>query len=173
MLSEPQRTEAGHFALHPALVEGALLALSATGHPAPHALSWTGLTLHATAAESVRVRIRPRPDGTVALSLFDTTGAPVLSADGLRTRTLTTADLPAPDTADDDLFGLVWTASPGPVLPHTPELAVHTGLDDLLAARRVPEVVAVPFHTPSTTARRPPKPSAPPPPPHSPCCRPG
>ncbi|MEU1501701.1 type I polyketide synthase [Streptomyces sp. NPDC005732] len=148
VLSEPQRTEAGHFALHPALLEGALLALSATGHPTPHALSWTGLTLHATAAESVRARIRPRPDGTVALSLFDTTGAPVLSADGLTTRTLTTADLPAPDTADDDLFGLVWTASPGPVLPHTPELAVHTGLDDLLAADHLPEVVAVPFHTP-------------------------
>ncbi len=152
VLPDPQRAEAGHFTLHPALIEGALLALSATGHPAPHALSWSGLTLHATAAESVRVRIRPRPDGTVALALFDTTGAPVLSADGLRTRTLTASDLPASEAAEnDDIFGLVWTASPGPVLPNAPRLAVHASLDDLLTAAGtgpVPEVVAVPFHTP-------------------------
>ncbi|MET8289413.1 type I polyketide synthase [Streptomyces sp. NPDC005132] len=151
-LPDPQRAEAAHFTLHPALIEGALLALSATGHPAPHALSWSGLTLHATAAESVRVRIRPRPDGTVALALFDTTGAPVLSADGLRTRTLTASDLPVSEAAEnDDIFGLVWTASPGPVLPNAPQLAVHASLDDLLAAAGtgpVPEVVAVPFHTP-------------------------
>ncbi|MFE2136750.1 SDR family NAD(P)-dependent oxidoreductase, partial [Streptomyces sp. NPDC059466] len=152
VLPEPQRAEAGHFTLHPALIEGALLALSATGHPAPHALSWSGLTLHATAAEAVRVRIRPRPDGTLALDLFDTTGAPVLSADGLRTRTLTAADLPAAKAPEnDDIFGLVWTASPGPVLPNAPRLAVHASLDDLLTAAGtgpVPEVVAVPFHTP-------------------------
>ncbi|MFE5142017.1 SDR family NAD(P)-dependent oxidoreductase [Streptomyces fagopyri] len=152
VLPEPRRAEAGHFALHPALIESALLALSTTGHPAPHALSWSGLTLHAAAAESVRVRIRPRPDGTATLSLFDTTGAPVLSADGLRTRTLTASDLPAPKTAEnDDIFRLVWTPSPGPVLPNAPRLAVHASLDDLLAAAGtgpVPEVVAVPFHTP-------------------------
>ncbi|MER5411187.1 SDR family NAD(P)-dependent oxidoreductase, partial [Streptomyces sp. NPDC002769] len=151
VLPEPQRAEAGHFALHPALVEGALLTLSATGHPAPHALSWSGLTLHATAAESVRVRVRPRPDGTVALGLFDTTGAPVLSADGLRTRTLTASDLPvSPAAQNDDIFGVVWTASPGPVLPNAPRLAVHASLDDLLAAAGtgpLPEVVALPIHT--------------------------
>ncbi|WP_405887188.1 SDR family NAD(P)-dependent oxidoreductase [Streptomyces sp. NBC_01136] len=152
VLPESQRAEAGRFALHPALIEGALLALSATGHPAPHALSWSGLTLHAAAAEAVRIHIRPRQDGTVELGLFDPAGAPVLSADELTARTLAPADLPAPAAAEsDDLFGLAWTASRGPVLPTAPELAVHTGLDTLLAAAAdgpVPPVVALPWRTP-------------------------
>ncbi|WP_128382301.1 type I polyketide synthase [Streptomyces cavernae] len=151
VLPETQRAEAGRFALHPALIEGGLLALSATGLPAPHALSWSGLTLHAAAAEAVRIRIGPRPDGTVRLGLFDTAGAPVLSAEGLTARPLTPQDLPASAvTPSDDIFGLTWTAAHTPVLPTAPELAVHTTLDGLLAATggSVPEVVALPFRTP-------------------------
>ncbi|MEU3986571.1 SDR family NAD(P)-dependent oxidoreductase [Streptomyces sp. NPDC026672] len=147
-LPESLRADAPRFALHPALLEGALLALTATGRPAPHALTWTGLTLHATAAESVRLRVRPRPDGTVRLDLYDATGAPVLEATALTARTLTPQDLPAPAASvSDDLFTLDWTESRTPWLPTAPRLALHTTLDDLTTP--VPEVVALPFRTPA------------------------
>nr|WP_079102959.1 type I polyketide synthase [Streptomyces sp. TP-A0356] len=154
-LPEPQRADADRYAVHPSLIDGALTTLAALGSPAPHLLTWSGLTLHADAAESVRIRIRPRPDGTVSLSLLDGTGAPVLTARALTVRPLTETELPTlPTAADSDLYTVEWLPSDQPVQPRPMDIAVHGGPDDLLDALRdrtdLPDLVVVPWHTPAT-----------------------
>ncbi|MEV5431931.1 type I polyketide synthase [Streptomyces sp. NPDC052701] len=155
-LPEPQRIDAARYAVHPALLDGALTALTALGHPAPHLVTWSGVTLHATGAEAVRVRLRPHADGGTALSLLDGTGAPVLTARAVTARPLAEADLPAaPAVALSDLYTVAWVPAPDAPRPGPADLAVHTGPQDLLDTLRratdLPGVVAVPWITPDAS----------------------
>ncbi|WP_212747350.1 type I polyketide synthase [Streptomyces montanus] len=158
VLPEAQRVDAARFTVHPALLEAGLLALPALGHAAPHVSLWSGLTLRAVAAESVRIRVAPNPDGDGALTLelADETGASVLTAEAVTVRPLSETDLPAAAHADagadgDDLFTVEWIRPKGPVQNAPADVAVYGGLDDLLAAVEdgapVPELVAVPWRT--------------------------
>ncbi|GAA2352040.1 type I polyketide synthase [Streptomyces violaceusniger] len=80
------RESAALFGLHPALLDAVLHATDfASPEPVPDTLrlpfAWTGVSLHATGASSVRVRITSRGPDEVALDLADPAGAPVASVD--------------------------------------------------------------------------------------------
>ncbi|WP_427917542.1 SDR family NAD(P)-dependent oxidoreductase [Streptomyces sp. cg40] len=103
--------DARRHVLHPALLDAALhpglLAEPPTG-PARLPFAWRGLTVHATGATALRVRMtRPGPD-TIALDLATPTGAPVARLESMTTR-------PAPEIGPapaGELYRLRWTNVP-------------------------------------------------------------
>ena len=90
-LAQPERGNAGAYTLHPALLDAALhaaLVLSgrdAPGGPGPLLLpfAFTGVAVDAPGAASLRVKVTPRGDDTVALLLADGLGEPVAAVEGL------------------------------------------------------------------------------------------
>ncbi|QRO00045.1 alpha/beta fold hydrolase [Archangium violaceum] len=89
-LSEEAAQQADHFGLHPALLDAALhalaldsLLLDAGELALPSA--WVGVSLRATGASCLRVRLsRRNGEGTVSLAIADALGEPVASVDALR-----------------------------------------------------------------------------------------
>ncbi|WP_449288908.1 type I polyketide synthase, partial [Micromonospora mangrovi] len=92
-LADTHRGEVDRFGLHPAVLDAALQALSydvGTGDTPSMPFCWTGVTLHATGASVLRVAIRPAgPAGSWTVTLADTAGQPVLTADALTLRPYT------------------------------------------------------------------------------------
>ncbi|WP_420711824.1 SDR family NAD(P)-dependent oxidoreductase [Streptomyces sp. NRRL F-5123] len=86
--------EPGGFGLHPALLDAALHTvtlglpdLAGSGGDRPLLpFSWTGVTLEATRAAALRVRLAATGDGAVSLTAADTTGRPVVTVDALALR---------------------------------------------------------------------------------------
>ncbi|MCL7427743.1 acyltransferase domain-containing protein [Streptomyces sp. YS415] len=129
-LPEGQKGDAARFGLHPALLDAALHAHGCA--PAPEAaagpdgtlrlpFAWNGVTLFATGADRLRVRLRAEAADAVRLDLADGTGAPVASVDSLLVRPVTAAQLAAaraPRTSD--MFRVRWTP-----LPCDPEAVRH------------------------------------------------
>ncbi|MEU4878821.1 hypothetical protein AB0G62_38280, partial [Streptomyces sp. NPDC021608] len=78
VLDEELAADAGRFGLHPVLLEAAARATGYSGLSA----EWRGVTLHATGASAVRVRVTPAEDGSDAsrLEVFDATGEGALIA---------------------------------------------------------------------------------------------
>ncbi|MEU7791018.1 type I polyketide synthase [Amycolatopsis sp. NPDC049159] len=111
----PEQQQAGAFGLHPALLDAALHALGLrdgeTGPRLPFA--WTGVTLHATGAAALRVRLRPGAGDAVAVDVADATGAPVASVAALVLRPVSAEQLRGPD-GGDSLFSVEWTPIPVP-----------------------------------------------------------
>ncbi|SFS65500.1 type I polyketide synthase [Saccharopolyspora flava] len=119
----PDGTDGSGFGLHPALLDACL---HASGVADPETVergglpfSWQGATLHAAEASAVRVRITPRGEDEVALTLADTAGRPVASVDSLRTRPM---PVEARDT-DNALFTVEWTPISGAEPPPAIALA--------------------------------------------------
>ncbi|WP_437712866.1 SDR family NAD(P)-dependent oxidoreductase [Sorangium sp. So ce448] len=92
-LPEATAKDAGRFGLHPALLDAAFHALLL--RPGAQAdgdvqlpFAWTGVSLHAPGASSLRVRFGPPPDerGMVALTIADGDGNPVASIENLEGR---------------------------------------------------------------------------------------
>ncbi|WP_258528201.1 polyketide synthase dehydratase domain-containing protein, partial [Streptomyces sp. NBRC 110611] len=104
----PEGTDGDAYGLHPALFDAALhtalLADGEAGGGVP--FSWNGVTLHATGASQVRVRIRPTEDG-MSIALADAAGGPVASVRSLTARPLTAGQLPSANR--DSLFKVDWT----------------------------------------------------------------
>jgi len=82
----------GAYGLHPALLDASLHAL---GHALPQPdgqvtlpFTWRGVSLHATGAHMVRVRITATGPDTVSIELTDDTGALVASVDSLVVRSV-------------------------------------------------------------------------------------
>ncbi|MCX4769690.1 type I polyketide synthase [Streptomyces sp. NBC_01285] len=126
---------ASAYGLHPALLDAVLHATDFAA--APHAdsqdgrillpFAWTGVTLHAAGATTLRVRVTATGTDEVALELADATGAPVASVDSFLVRPLTAGGLAA--TAHPDaLHHVRWTPLPAPATtPSNPDTdAVHT-----------------------------------------------
>ena len=98
-LGSGQLGEVMGFGLHPALFDAALHAavevvggeLSAGRVPLPFA--WNGVSLAATGAASLRVRIRAGGAGGLQVYAVDEGGVPVLRVDGLTTRLVDAAQL--------------------------------------------------------------------------------
>ncbi|WP_308299585.1 type I polyketide synthase [Streptomyces sp. CJ_13] len=122
--------QAADFGLHPALLDAAAhtaLALAApyadgAGSGVGPGSVWSDVTLHATGAGALRVRIRPAADGAFALDLADDLGDPVATVGRLTPRPFTagTTGAPAavPAVVREALFQLDWTPLP---LPSRPE----------------------------------------------------
>lgn len=111
--------DARRHALHPALLDAALhagLLAEPPSGPARLPFAWQGLTLHATGATALRVRIRNTGPDTVRLDLATPSGAPVARLESMTTRPVPKAGV-APF---GELYRLRWTGVPaageGPAL---------------------------------------------------------
>ncbi|WP_329572900.1 type I polyketide synthase [Kitasatospora sp. NBC_01266] len=108
----PEGTDATGFGLHPALLDAALHTVALTGVTGSQGalpFAWSGVSLAAEGATSVRVRVRPLGEGEVGVDLADSAGAPVAAIDSLVLRPLT-EDLLTADRAlvRDALFRIDW-----------------------------------------------------------------
>ncbi|MER5968385.1 SDR family NAD(P)-dependent oxidoreductase [Streptomyces sp. NPDC002055] len=116
--------DAGHFGLHPALLDAALhpvgigggLLVRDTGQ-ARMPFAWSGVSLYAAGATSLRVHLRPVGADSIALEAADGTGTPVASVDALALRPVPAEQLTGePLTAGghgDSLYRLAWPAWDG------------------------------------------------------------
>ncbi|MEV7046561.1 type I polyketide synthase, partial [Amycolatopsis sp. NPDC051061] len=84
----PAGTSADGWGLHPALLDAALHALAFADLPDMLPFSWSGVSLHATGATELRVRLR-RTGSAVRLTLADSTGQVVATADAVVLRPVT------------------------------------------------------------------------------------
>ncbi|MGA5566268.1 SDR family NAD(P)-dependent oxidoreductase, partial [Streptomyces platensis] len=121
-LPEPYRADAARYTLHPALLDAAVQTLLVGGRKtdgtgdggAMLPFAWSGVTFHAEGADALRVRLRPAEGRADAFSVLvtDASGRPVVAADALTLRTVTSDQLPAfPQTGPDVPLRLDWQAT--------------------------------------------------------------
>ncbi|MET7993312.1 type I polyketide synthase [Amycolatopsis sp. NPDC005232] len=164
----PEHANAEAFGLHPALLDAALHTIGLAGPTEDRPVlpfAWSGVSLHAGGASSLRVLISSDVENTVSLTATDPSGSPVLSVEALALRPIADdAFAPAERSAvDDSLFRVEWPAWSG-----EPAAAVTSAvlgedvfglggqsfadLESLVAGIRggdaVPDVVFVPFAEP-------------------------
>ncbi|KZS60578.1 type I polyketide synthase [Mycobacterium ostraviense] len=101
------------FGLHPALLDAALHTAVIANPDAELVLpfSWQRVSLHATGAAAVRVRIAPAGPSAVSVELADDLGLPVLSVAAMVARPVSEQQLRAvlSGAGADRLFELVWS----------------------------------------------------------------
>jgi acyl transferase domain-containing protein/acyl carrier protein len=151
----PEGAEA-EFSLHPGLLDSALGATDFLVPGGPKALTettipfaWNRVSLHASGAAALRVRVRKDGSGA-SLALADTTGAPVAWIESLVTRPVSAGQLTT-GTAPESLYRIDW--QPGVAAESTVDGWAVLGTDDLglgvptnadLAALTTAEVVVLP-----------------------------
>ncbi|WP_455680662.1 SDR family NAD(P)-dependent oxidoreductase [Streptomyces roseus] len=113
----PDGVEPQGYGLHPALLDAALhpVALSGvTGGEAALPFALSGVSLSAEGASGLRVRVSARGEGSVAVDLADTSGAPVASLASLMLRPLASGQGAAggSSTVRDALFRIDWQPQP-------------------------------------------------------------
>ena len=127
---------AQRYGIHPALLDAVLHAvglgaatlgpgaLDPTGDQPLLPFAWSGITLHAVGAATLRARLTPAGPGAVALDVADGTGAAVVSVASIALRPISAEQLDQARTAgSDSLFSVDWVAVPAAVTP-TPRWAV-------------------------------------------------
>ncbi|WP_435887211.1 type I polyketide synthase [Streptomyces antimycoticus] len=118
-LDEDTAEEAAAFGLHPALLDSALHAiglagLGNTGGEGRLPFAWTGVSLYASGASALRVRLTPAGAEGVRLEIADTTGAPVAAVETLGLRPVSAEQLRSARTSyHESLFHLEWTTPTG------------------------------------------------------------
>nr|WP_234364877.1 type I polyketide synthase [Streptomyces sp. RTd22] len=114
---------ADRFGLHPALLDAALHAIPLLSADDRVVLpfAWTGVELHASGADVLRVRVASSGQDQVTLDAVDGTGRPVISVNSLTLRPMTTPSL----ARVDSLFQVGWT----------PVAAAPQGLGDITVWR--------------------------------------
>ncbi|KOV69854.1 hypothetical protein ADK64_04005, partial [Streptomyces sp. MMG1121] len=149
---------AAGFGLHPALLDAVLHCGAFTERKAEEGrlilpFAWNGMTLHASGATALRVRMTPTGPESVALELADGEGTPVASVESLVLRAVADEQVRAagrtgPGT--DTLFALDWTplgAGEGAdvaatVVPHSVSMALD--VEELVqSGASMPEVLVV------------------------------
>ncbi|MEU0857291.1 SDR family NAD(P)-dependent oxidoreductase [Streptomyces griseofuscus] len=94
----PDGTDTGSFLLHPALLDAALHAIG-VGGLVPEAdgpllpFAWSGVSVHATGASTVRVRLAAAGADAVSLTVADGAGQPVASVESLTLRPVSAEQL--------------------------------------------------------------------------------
>ncbi|MGW0396207.1 polyketide synthase dehydratase domain-containing protein, partial [Streptomyces sp. NPDC003042] len=121
-LPDAQRADAGRFLLHPALLDSALHPLLPgvvdDDRVALLPFSWSGVSVHATGAATLRVRITLTGPEVASLTVADGSGAPVATVESLLLRPLSKEALrEANSAARDGLFKVAWAALAEPRLP--------------------------------------------------------
>ncbi|WP_449455867.1 SDR family NAD(P)-dependent oxidoreductase [Streptomyces dangxiongensis] len=166
-LPEEQRAGAERFGIHPALLDASVqsgLRHAATADPDGgdqrlwQPAAWQGLTLHATGATTLRVRLAPSGDGRLSLEATDGTGGLVVTLDALGFLPVAADQLtPAPADGGHSLYRVDWTDLPAPdsdgqqVPPWVPLFhADEVGI--LAGAATGPMVAVVEAVTPDGTA---------------------
>ncbi|MFE1929451.1 SDR family NAD(P)-dependent oxidoreductase, partial [Streptomyces sp. NPDC059474] len=126
------------FGIHPALLDAALHPSLLMDRPEGQEddgqvwlpFAWNGVSLWATEAATVRVRLsRDEERQSLRLTVADTVGAPVLTVDSLVTRPAATDRLrtAAAGRAVDGLFTLDWTPLPAAATAPSPTSVVGEG----------------------------------------------
>ncbi|MFF0732673.1 SDR family NAD(P)-dependent oxidoreductase [Streptomyces chartreusis] len=120
VLPEPGATEATAYAVHPALLDSVLhaLALRTDGNEDGEALLpflWSGVSVTAVGATTLRAHLHLTGDGEAALRLADAVGAPVAAVESLLLRPVSAAALRTPAVVDH-LYRLAWAPA-----AHTPD----------------------------------------------------
>ncbi|WP_410639802.1 beta-ketoacyl synthase N-terminal-like domain-containing protein [Amycolatopsis sp. lyj-346] len=135
----PEGTDAGAFGIHPALLDAALHPALPGGAGLPQPLEWRGLTLHATGASALRVRLVPGG----ALEAADGTGTLVVTANEVALRPVDARQLSTTTEDRDSLFQVNWIELPAgqvaAVDGDTEVLEVAGGESPLAATSRVLE----------------------------------
>ncbi|WP_262706060.1 MULTISPECIES: type I polyketide synthase, partial [Streptomyces] len=124
------------FDIHPVLLDAALHPSLLMDRPEGQEddgqvwlpFAWNGVSLWATEAATVRVRLsRDEERQSLRLTVADTVGAPVLTVDSLVTRPAATDRLRTAARAVDGLFTLDWTPLPAPATAPSPNSVVGDG----------------------------------------------
>ncbi|HEV7649501.1 MAG TPA: SDR family NAD(P)-dependent oxidoreductase, partial [Actinophytocola sp.] len=129
--------DAERFGLHPALLESALHAVSFVDFGEPGfgrvSFSWSGVSLHASGATTLRVRLTALDQESVALTVADAVGAPVAAVETLTLRPVAALATGRP-RARNTLLRPEWTPIPTPAggaevtwLDGEPAVAPETG----------------------------------------------
>ncbi len=140
----PDDADATAFGLHPALLDAALHAMSrgstkTGGDGGPRLpFSWSGVSLYATGATALRVRLRPAGADAIALDVTDHAGTPVAHVESLVVRPLA---LPSGGSVES-LFRMGWQPV-APVAHGVRQLALLTG--DPAAAEAIGAVAHADF----------------------------
>ncbi|MGW2378481.1 type I polyketide synthase, partial [Kitasatospora sp. NPDC001683] len=132
----PDGTEGAGYGLHPALLDAALHVTAVNG--LPHGVvpfSWEDVSLHASGASSVRVRVTRTGEESVAVAVADAEGLPVASVGSLALRAVSGGE---PVAARDGLFRVDWVPVKASVAPEFVEV---TSLAEVPAD--VPPVVVI------------------------------
>ncbi|WP_344267005.1 SpnB-like Rossmann fold domain-containing protein, partial [Streptomyces sodiiphilus] len=149
------------YGIHPALLDAALhtIALGPMLKAGEGRLpfSWTEVSLHATDAVDLRVRLAPEGNDTVALTVADSLGQPVATVGSLVLRKRPESLGASPGSGGDVLYGLDWveledTADRDTAPreePATAQVREREHLAELAAREQVPATVTVPC-TPET-----------------------
>ncbi|MFC0041223.1 type I polyketide synthase [Actinomadura rayongensis] len=163
-LPEPDAEQPGaaSYLLHPALWDGLAQPLLPRGLPA----AFTDVSVLATGASRLRLRLEPAGPDTVRLTAADDTGTPVVTAGSVRLRAVTPEEA-RPDR-NGTLFRLDWVPASESAAPSGPanwavlgDTALAAALDadayaDLgalltaTAGREVPETVVLPVAAPAS-----------------------
>ncbi|GFE26419.1 type I polyketide synthase [Streptomyces nigrescens] len=175
-LPEAAAEDAGSFGLHPALLDAALHAAGLGSFFADEGgarlpFAWSGLTLHAAGAATLRVRIAPAGTDAVSVAAADETNTPVATVESLVLRRQDTAATATAPPLPDSLYRVDWpevTAEPADTaawallgeLDGAPETATrYADLAALTSAldsgTPVPEVVLVPCAADTDSAELP------------------
>ncbi|MEU8220981.1 SDR family NAD(P)-dependent oxidoreductase [Micromonospora taraxaci] len=124
VLPEPAREDAAKFGIHPALLDAATHPLGLPGLFGASQLrlpfAWAGVSLLASGASALRVRLSPAgPDG-VTVTVADGTGQPVAHADSLVTRQVSPEQLDRMrSNGQPSLLRVEWTPVHAPNDPGT------------------------------------------------------
>ncbi|MGV9271621.1 SDR family NAD(P)-dependent oxidoreductase, partial [Kitasatospora sp. NPDC003701] len=138
----PAGVDGGPFGLHPALLDAALHVSAFNGLPRGVVpFSWEGVSLHASGASAVRVRVTRSGEDSVSVAVADPSGAPVASVESLTLRAASAERSNAAQNAGrDGLFRLDWV--PVAAGDSVSFVTVHQDID-LASLVDVPGVVLV------------------------------
>ncbi|MEU3862947.1 type I polyketide synthase, partial [Streptomyces sp. NPDC028722] len=150
------------FGLHPALLDAVLHCGAFTERKAEEGklilpFAWNGMTLHASGATALRVRMTPTGPESVTIELADGEGAPVASVESLVLRAVAAEQVKAAGRTGpgdtDALFAVEWAASAADtmaeamadvaaIVPHSVTMALD--IEDLVqSGAAMPEVLVV------------------------------
>jgi len=110
-LDERQRTEAGRYGIHPALLDAALHPLVLDLEQLALPFSWKSVVLHAAGASALRVHLCRTGADSVTLNVADSAGSPVVTVESLITRPVDPARLGG-GGAGRSLYQVDWTVVP-------------------------------------------------------------
>ncbi|MFE7778340.1 SDR family NAD(P)-dependent oxidoreductase, partial [Streptomyces sp. NPDC057445] len=131
------------FGLHPALLDAALHSCALTGAVGEQAMlpfAFSGVTLHASGASALRVRLTVVREGEVALEAADPSGSPVVSVASVVLRpTSAEPSAETPQTVRNALHKLSWT----PVADESARPVSAVGWDQAADTVTVPDVVTL------------------------------
>ncbi|MBU3871625.1 SDR family NAD(P)-dependent oxidoreductase, partial [Streptomyces sp. 4503] len=118
-LDESAASDAQAYGLHPALLDSALHALGMDGlgdgdsQGGRLPFAWSGVSLYASGASALRVRLVLRGADGVRLEIADSAGAPVAAVDSLVLRAVSAEQVRAARAAyHESLFRVEWTELP-------------------------------------------------------------